>query len=455
MLASAGWWVAIVQLTPAVEPSVHRRLAEQQLLERAVRLQRLRPPHRQRDRQRRRRRCRGAGGQWGPTGSTRLFNADSAVRCRGCFPAALLLLVGGLVGHVRAAAHRPHARRADALGRVAARHRGCCSASARASSMSTTRSHSARPSARSSASAQSRSGRTAACSRGSRWPRCSQSRSCGRTTCSRGRRLASVDPDPLAIGGFVIVVAMVAWPYLPRRTAPVVAVAAVAIALLGPGAYTVADRGDAAHGCDPVGRPRRREPFRSGRIRRRRWIRSGRRSGHTAGGWVCRRCAGRRGLHARRWCRSANRRCADCRCGQLRRCADRGRTGRWRRARRPVERHNGERGVEDRARRQPLELPVDRRHRRCQQCRELPTRDRLTGHGDRRLQRNRPVTHARAVRGVRRQSARSITSSAAGGVGGGPGGQSGSTSTQITTWVANHFTAKTVGGVTIYDLTKS
>jgi len=32
------------------------------------------------------------------------------------------------------------------------------------------------------------------------------------------------------------------------------------------------------------------------------------------------------------------------------------------------------------------------------------------------------------------------------------GGGSG-TSTQITTWVAGHFTAKTVGGVTIYDLT--
>lgn len=39
-----------------------------------------------------------------------------------------------------------------------------------------------------------------------------------------------------------------------------------------------------------------------------------------------------------------------------------------------------------------------------------------------------------------------------GGGGGGPGGSSG-TSSQITTWVAATFTAQTVGGVTVYDLT--
>jgi hypothetical protein len=41
-----------------------------------------------------------------------------------------------------------------------------------------------------------------------------------------------------------------------------------------------------------------------------------------------------------------------------------------------------------------------------------------------------------------------------GGGGGGPGGgSSSSTSSQITSWVESHFTAKTVGGVTLYDLT--
>src|SRR6185437_8603727 len=46
-------------------------------------------------------------------------------------------------------------------------------------------------------------------------------------------------------------------------------------------------------------------------------------------------------------------------------------------------------------------------------------------------------------------------SSSGGGMGGGPGGSS-STSTnssQITAWVTTNFTAKTVGGVTLYDLT--
>ena len=39
-------------------------------------------------------------------------------------------------------------------------------------------------------------------------------------------------------------------------------------------------------------------------------------------------------------------------------------------------------------------------------------------------------------------------------MGGGPGGGTSSTSS-IATWVANHFTATTVGGQTVYDLTKA
>jgi hypothetical protein len=46
---------------------------------------------------------------------------------------------------------------------------------------------------------------------------------------------------------------------------------------------------------------------------------------------------------------------------------------------------------------------------------------------------------------------------AGGGRGGaaGAGQQSASTSTSITSWVTSHFAAKTVGGVTIYDLTQA
>lgn len=43
---------------------------------------------------------------------------------------------------------------------------------------------------------------------------------------------------------------------------------------------------------------------------------------------------------------------------------------------------------------------------------------------------------------------------AGGGMGGGPGGNSGS-SAQITAWVKAHYEATTVGGVTVYDLTKA
>jgi hypothetical protein len=43
----------------------------------------------------------------------------------------------------------------------------------------------------------------------------------------------------------------------------------------------------------------------------------------------------------------------------------------------------------------------------------------------------------------------------AGGRGGGPGGAGGSSddASQITSWVESHYTAETVGGVTVYDLT--
>jgi 4-amino-4-deoxy-L-arabinose transferase-like glycosyltransferase len=46
-------------------------------------------------------------------------------------------------------------------------------------------------------------------------------------------------------------------------------------------------------------------------------------------------------------------------------------------------------------------------------------------------------------------------SSGSGGGGGGMGGGTSSVGTQITTWVAAHYTAKTVGGTTYYDLTSA
>jgi hypothetical protein len=42
---------------------------------------------------------------------------------------------------------------------------------------------------------------------------------------------------------------------------------------------------------------------------------------------------------------------------------------------------------------------------------------------------------------------------ASGGAGGGPnGGTSSSTTDEISSWVASHYSAETIGGVTVYDL---
>ena len=152
--SAGGWWVAIVSAVAGVVASVHRRLAEQQLLERALRVQRLRPAHRQRDRQRRRRRPRGSGGgQWGPTGWTRLFNDAFGGQASWLIPAALIL--ARRRARVDAACDRaPTAR----VPRWCCGAAGCSSpasrsASARGSSTSTTRSRSRPRSARWSASA--------------------------------------------------------------------------------------------------------------------------------------------------------------------------------------------------------------------------------------------------------------------------------------------------------------
>jgi 4-amino-4-deoxy-L-arabinose transferase-like glycosyltransferase len=43
---------------------------------------------------------------------------------------------------------------------------------------------------------------------------------------------------------------------------------------------------------------------------------------------------------------------------------------------------------------------------------------------------------------------------ASGGGGGGPGGQTASSTAEISSWVASHYSARTIGGVTVYDLAK-
>ena len=78
-----------------VEPSVHRRLADQLDPRAHARLQRLRPAHRRGDRLRRRRRGQGGGG-WGATGILRLFDSEIGGQVAWLLPASLVLLVAGL-----------------------------------------------------------------------------------------------------------------------------------------------------------------------------------------------------------------------------------------------------------------------------------------------------------------------------------------------------------------------
>ena len=69
------------------------------------------------------------GGQWGPTGPFRMFNSSFGGQVSWLLPAALLLLVAGLVWTLREPRTDRSRAAPDHVGRVAARHRHSCSAS--------------------------------------------------------------------------------------------------------------------------------------------------------------------------------------------------------------------------------------------------------------------------------------------------------------------------------------
>ena len=90
----AGWWVAIVELMPASAAALHRRQPGQLLPRADVRLQRARPAERRRDRLRRRWRRRRAA--WGETGLPRMFCSAIGGQISWLIPSALILLARGL-----------------------------------------------------------------------------------------------------------------------------------------------------------------------------------------------------------------------------------------------------------------------------------------------------------------------------------------------------------------------
>ncbi|GAA3435350.1 hypothetical protein GCM10018954_049560 [Kutzneria kofuensis] len=92
---------------------------------------------------------------------------------------------------------------------------------------------------------------------------------------------------------------------------------------------------------------------------------------------------------------------------------------------------------------------VGRRHRRLHVLRPARAGQRQVRDGHRRFQRRRPRAHPRPVPALRGRGRISYYVSGGRG-GGGFGGSS-----QIASWVAAHYQARTVGGTTVYDLRTS
>ena len=154
MVVAAGWWVAIVELIAGADRPYIGGSQDNSVLEPDLRLQRLRPDHRQRDRQRRRRRRSAAAGR--VVGRDR---AGPAVQRRARRPDRLA--AAGRADRARRRARRHLAVARAPTGpapRSCSGAAGCsspawCSASPAASSTRTTRSRSPRRSPRWSASA--------------------------------------------------------------------------------------------------------------------------------------------------------------------------------------------------------------------------------------------------------------------------------------------------------------
>ena len=114
MLASAGWWIAIVQLTPAASrPYIggSQNNSLWNLMFGYNGFGRLTGNENGSV-------TGGGSSPWGITGLTRLFNADFGGQISWMLPAALLLLARRARVHLEPAANRPNARRPRCSGAV-------------------------------------------------------------------------------------------------------------------------------------------------------------------------------------------------------------------------------------------------------------------------------------------------------------------------------------------------
>ena len=139
MLASAGWWIAVVQLTPAASrPYIggSQNNSLWNLMFGYNGFGRLTGNENGSV-------TGGGSSPWGVTGLTRLFNSDFGGQISWMLPGCPAPAARGPRDHLEAAANRPYARRPDALGRLAAGDVGVVQLRRRASSIPTTPSRSA------------------------------------------------------------------------------------------------------------------------------------------------------------------------------------------------------------------------------------------------------------------------------------------------------------------------
>ena len=296
-----------------------------------------------------------------------------------------------------APAHRPHPRRAAAVGRLAGRHRRSCSASARASSTSTTRWPWRRRSARWSASAR---GTAVEAPRRIVAPACCCAATVAVTARGGACELLGRTPDWNPWLRPLVLIAgrrrrhrcCCAAARSCRRVRSRRSSAARRRRPRRAAAYSLSTARTAAH--------RRDRPPTAGRTA------GGRRSAGAVAASVARPAAPPAGSAG-----GAHRRPVPAAAGTG---AAPARRRRRRRRRRPAQRQHAERRAGRRCSRHDADgYTLGRGDGRRQQGRRLPARHRRAGHGDRRLQRHRPVADAGRVPASTSPTARSTTSSPA------------------------------------------
>ena len=98
-----------------------------------------------------------------------------------------------------------------------------------------------------------------------------------------------------------------------------------------------------------------------------------------------------------------------------------------------------------------VQVHVGGRGGRVQRSRRLPVGGRRAGYGHRRFQRDGPGAHPGPVREIRKGKEDPLFHRLGFGFRG-PSGAGSDDASLITSWVESHFTATTIGGVTVYDL---